>query len=117
MYFNLKPIIIILVALSIYGCSGVQLSEWHFPYMMQVQQGKYVTNAEFQQLKIGMSKEQASFIIGTPLTQFMFDKNRWDIIYQDYKNNKLIKSYSLTLLFDKNDKIINIKKTGELFDK
>lgn len=85
--------------------------------MMQVQQGNYITKAEFKQLKIGLTKEQTSFIIGHPLTQFMFDQNRWDIIYQNYKNNKLTKSYSITILFDKNNKITNITKTGELFDK
>lgn len=84
---------------------------------MQVQQGAYVTNTQFNQIKVGMTKEQVAFIIGHPLTQYMFDQNRWDFIYQNYKNNILIKSYNITIYFDKQDKVYNITKNGDLFDK
>ena len=85
--------------------------------MMQVQQGNYITTKQFNQLKLGQTKEQVSYIIGYPLTQFMFNQKRWDFIYQNYKNNSLTKSYSITLFFNEQDKLIKISKTGELFDK
>lgn len=117
MFKYVKFSIIIGSVISITSCTGVNLTDWHFPYMMEVQQGTYITNSQYNQLKIGMQKEQISYIIGKPLNQYIFDQNRWDYIYQDYKNNNLKKKYNVTILFDKNGNATNITKTGELFDK
>ena len=80
---------------------------------MEVQQGTYLTDSQFKQLKIGMSKDQVAFVVGYPLSQAIFDKSRWDFDYQDYKNNNLKKSYSVTLWFNKNNTVTQIKKTGD----
>jgi outer membrane protein assembly factor BamE len=85
--------------------------------MMEVQQGNYITTGQVNQLHNGMTKEQVSFIIGHPLTQFMFDQNRWDFFYQDYKSYDLENNYSVTILFDTSGKVINITKTGEFFNR
>ena len=103
--------------ISTCGCSGVKFSEWHFPYMMEVQQGNYITMDQARQLQAGMTKDQVTYLIGHPLTQFMFEQNRWDFFYQDYKNNNLKQSYTITLLFDKDNKVTNITQTGQLFNK
>ncbi len=110
-------IFIAFITIGIYGCSGVKFSEWHFPYMMEVQQGNYITKDQIKQLQVGMTKEQVTYIIGHPLTQFMFDQNRWDYFYQDFKNNSLKQSYTVTIFFDKNNKVINIVQTGQPFTK
>lgn len=113
----LKISILAISCLIISACSGVKLSEWHFPYMMEVQQGTYITNDQYKQLKIGMTKDQVAYILGKPLNQYMFDQNRWDFIYQDYKSNNLKKDYSLTIFFGKDGKVTNITRTGEFFAK
>lgn len=105
------------IALNIWGCAGVSFKDWHFPYTMEVQQGNYITEDQIHQLHKGMTKEQVSFIIGHPLTQFMFDQNRWDFVYQDYKNDTLQKQYRVTLFFDKNDIVTDIIESGAFFDK
>lgn len=117
MYKCLKISILLIGCIAISACSGVKLSQWHFPYMMEVQQGVYITNDQYKQLKIGMTKDQVSYIIGRPLSQYMFDQNRWDYTYQDYKSNNLKKDYTVTILFDKTNKATNISKSGELFAK
>lgn len=85
--------------------------------MMEVQQGTYITNDQYKQLKPGMTKDQISYIVGKPVSQYMFDQNRWDFMYQDYKNNKLKKNYTLTILFNKDGTASSISKTGEFFEK
>lgn len=108
--------IFILIPLILCGCSGVTFSDWRFPYMMEVQQGSYITKDHLQQIKVGMSKDKVAFMLGYPLSQYLFDKYRWDYNYQDYKNNKLVKSYVVTLYFDANDNVKKIEKNGdELF--
>lgn len=117
MQFLFRSWLIFLISLIITGCSGVKFSEWHFPYTMEVQQGIYITKQQVSQIKVGMTKEQVSFIIGRPLTQFMFDQNRWDYFYQDYKNNTLEQSYTVSILFDSNDQVIKVNSSGQFFDK
>jgi outer membrane protein assembly factor BamE len=117
MYKYLKISALITICLIISACSGVSISQWRFPYMMEVQQGTYVTEGQYKQIKIGMTKDQVSYIIGKPLCQYMFDQNRWDFIYQDYKSNSLKKDYSLTVFFGRDNKVTNITKNGELFVK
>lgn len=105
------------LVLGICNCSGINFSQWRFPYMMEIQQGNQITTAQVNQLHNGMTKEQVTFIVWHPLTQFMFDQNRWDFFYQDYKSFDLEQSYTLTLLFDKEGKVISITKTGQFFSK
>ena len=114
---KIKNIIYILfVSYILYGCSGVNFSSWHFPYMMEVQQGTYITNKQYQQISVGMTKDQVVFVLGYPLSQYIFDKNRWDFNYQDYMNNNLKKSYKITIYFDNNGNVSKISKIGdELF--
>lgn len=112
-----KIITPVLIIITLNGCSGVNLSSWHFPYMMEVQQGNYITDAQYNQLKVGMSKDEVVFIMDRPLTQFMFDQNRWDYIYQDYQNDKLLKSYTVSILFNKQGIVTNISKAGTLESK
>jgi len=117
MHVSLKKFIVLLLIPLLISCSGVNFSVWHFPYMMPVSQGNVITEKEFSQLKLGMTKEDASFVVGTPMTQFLFDQKRWDFVYQMYENNKLKKSYDVVVLFDNNNKIKYINKSGELFNK
>ena len=85
--------------------------------MMEVQQGNYINKDQVKQLQVGMTKDQISYVIGHSLTQFMFDQDRWDFFYQDYKNNSLKQNYTITITFDKNGKVTNINQTGQPFNK
>ena len=99
------------------SCAGIDFSTWHFPYMMNVQQGNYITVTQLKQLKIGMTKEQVSYTLGsTPVSEYMFKQNSWQFIYQDYANEKLKKSYNIDLSFDALGKLNSIKQDGEVFN-
>ena len=111
-------VILVNTGFLITSCAGVDFSTWHFPYMMNVQQGNYITVEQLKQLKIGMTKEQVTYALGsTPVSEYMFKQNSWQFIYQDYSNEKLQKSYNIDLNFDTSGKLSNIKKDGEVFNK
>ena len=110
---TIKKLIILYPTIFLCSCSGVNFSDWHFPYMMEVEQGTYITDNQFKQLKIGMSKDQVIFVLGHPLSQYLFDKNRWDFPYQEYKNNNLKKSYNVTILFDNKSNVVKFSKSGD----
>ena len=114
-YF-LSLLILVISSLLTTSCAGIDFSTWHFPYMMNVQQGNYITTTQLKQLKLGMTKEQVVYALGSnPVSQYMFKQDSWQFIYQDYANEKLKKSYTINLNFDTLGKLINIKKDGEVF--
>jgi outer membrane protein assembly factor BamE len=106
----MKNLICLIIILFSSSCST--FSQWHFPYMMEVKQGNYITEEQYNKLYIGMTKDNVVEVMNYPLVEYVFKKNRWDFIYQEYKNNKLIKSYNVTIIFD-NDRIKSINKSGD----
>lgn len=113
----MRIIIVLLSSFLLMSCSGVSFSEWHFPYMMEVQQGMYINKDQLSQIRVGMTKDQVVFVLGGyPLTQYMFEQNRWDFMYQDYQNNSFKRGYSLSLFFDKNSQVTRIVKQGQFFN-
>lgn len=107
-------ITLLMTSISISSCSVFKT--WHFPYMMEVKQGNYITKEQYNELYVGLTKNEVVSILGYPLVEYIFKKNRWDFIYQNYKNNELIKSYTITIIFDENDRIKEFNNNGdELF--
>lgn len=48
---------------------------------MDIQQGNYVSQEMVSQLKVGMTKEQVRYVLGTPLVTDIFHADRWDYVY------------------------------------
>src|SRR5262245_25780388 len=48
---------------------------------MDIQQGNYISQEMVSQLKIGMTKEQVRYLLGTPLVADIFHADRWDYVY------------------------------------
>jgi outer membrane protein assembly factor BamE len=51
------------------------------PYKPDIQQGNYVSQEVFAQVKPGMTREQVRFLLGTPLLTDIFHADRWDYVY------------------------------------
>ncbi len=88
------------------GCSS-----WRIPwiYRMDIQQGNVFTQEEVNQLRPGMSKRQAAFLLGTPLLVDVFHPDRWDYYYA-YRpeGGRPSKRQRLTLYF-KQDSLTRIE--------
>ena len=50
-------------------------------YRMDIQQGNYLDGKAVSQLKVGMTRSQVRYILGTPMVEDVFDNDRWDYIY------------------------------------
>ncbi|MFZ6772013.1 outer membrane protein assembly factor BamE [Undibacterium sp. SXout7W] len=48
------------------------------PYRVTIQQGNFVSQEMVSQLKVGMTREQVRFLLGTALLTDMFHEDRWD---------------------------------------
>jgi outer membrane protein assembly factor BamE len=55
------------------------------PYRMEIQQGNFVSQEMLSQLKIGMTKDQVRFVMGTPLITDSFHADRWDYVFRRQK--------------------------------
>ena len=50
-------------------------------YRMDIQQGNYLDGKTVSQLKVGMTRSQVRYLLGTPMVEDVFNNNRWDYIY------------------------------------
>jgi outer membrane protein assembly factor BamE len=50
-------------------------------YRMDIQQGNYLDGKTVSQLKVGMTRSQVRYLLGTPMVEDVFNNERWDYIY------------------------------------
>jgi len=56
-------------------------------YKMEIQQGNFVSQEAVSQLKLGMTKDQVRFVLGTALLADIFHADRWDYVYWRRREN------------------------------
>ncbi|WP_269619930.1 outer membrane protein assembly factor BamE [Zhongshania sp. BJYM1] len=87
---------------SLAACSSME-----FPgvYRLSIDQGNIITQEMVDQLKIGMTRSQVEYVMGTSLIRDTFSPNRWDYVYTlDDRNNDKKEHHHLTVIF-KDDKL------------
>ena len=94
MRFSIFFILSLLIA-----CTPIQDSS--LIYRHDIQQGNEIDTQMLLQLKPDMTKAQVKFILGTPLIQDSFHKNRWDYIFVLIKNGKKVERRHVILNFEK----------------
>jgi outer membrane protein assembly factor BamE len=81
-------------------------------YRPTIQQGNILDADQISKLKPGMSKRQVVFVMGTPLLEDPFHKNRWDYIHTSKSGSSTKMTFQrLTLYFDK-DTLERIDKSA-----
>ncbi len=77
-------------------------------YRIDVQQGNEITADMIQQVTVGMDKREVVRVLGLPLINDPFNKDRWDYYYsfKSGKTRELIQESS-TLIFE-NDRLASI---------
>jgi outer membrane protein assembly factor BamE len=86
-------ILVLLLSLLLASCS-MQL------YKIDVQQGNAITPEMVSKLKLGMTRSQVRFILGTPLIADPFHTNRWDYIYSYRKSDTVTERRTLSVIFE-----------------
>jgi outer membrane protein assembly factor BamE len=79
-------------------------------YRINIQQGNFLDQAAVEQVKIGMTRSQVRYLLGTPMVADSFDKERWDYIYYLKKgHSRHIDSRRVTVYFTA-DKVAKLDK-------
>ncbi len=82
-------------------------------YRPDIQQGNTVDPAKLAQLKLGMSKKQARYLLGNPIAENVFHRNRWVYTYYLIPGRGERRRYQLVLFFSEN-RLYKIRKSKEI---
>jgi outer membrane protein assembly factor BamE len=97
-----KPLLVALpIAASLAGCSYLT------PYKLDIPQGNAITADQVEKLKLGMTRAQVRFLLGTPMLADAFHPNRWDYQYYETKGGKPEYNKRYYVLFD-GDRLIGM---------
>lgn len=98
---HMKKILIpvMFATLFLQGCINIPLLPGLKPYKIDIQQGNYVTQDMIAKLRPGMSRGQVRFALGTPLIVDPFRTDRWDYVYNLYKEGVLTEQRMVTVIF------------------
>jgi len=92
---------------------GLTLSACSLVFKLPTRQGNVIEQKQLDQLKVGMTREQVTYLMGTPIAASPFRKDRWDYIgYYKSPRGKL-SSRTVTLFFDK-DTLSGMEGTAPL---
>lgn len=89
---------LIFFTLLLASCGGVAGSL--SPYKMDIRQGNLVTAEMREKLKLGMSRQQVRYVLGTPMVSDAFHSSRWDYVYLLERAGKVVDEQRLTLYFE-----------------
>ncbi len=101
----MKKIALLTVVILISGCSIFR------PYRPDIQQGNITTADQAAQIHTGMTTDQVTNILGTPVLHNIFNDGRMVYVYELYPNRgvNVHKMLSIELV---NGRVASIDKTG-----
>lgn len=96
---------LILTVIIITGCSFPNIIS---PYKLDIPQGNTITADQVARLKIGMTRSQVRFVLGTPLLTDPFHANRWDYVFTDARNGSILAKKTFFVVFE-NEKLLKFE--------
>jgi len=83
-------------------------------YRANIAQGNLIKQEDLDQVELGMTKNQVRFLLGTPMIDDAFNKERWDYVYflRIGRQDATFKRW-VTITFE-NDAVSEIRKDQEL---
>ncbi len=104
---NRKWIVILFMTIALAISSGCV-------YRASIAQGNLIKEEDLAQLEVGMTRNQVRFLLGTPMIDDPFNKQRWDYVYylKLRRDDAAFKRW-VTVIFE-NDVVSEIRKDQEL---
>lgn len=94
-----KVAIFIFLAATIMLSSGCSSLRFPGVYKVRVQQGNFIEKKMVDQLKVGMTKRQVQYIMGTALLQDTFAPDRWDYLFMVQRGGEVLIDKRFTVYF------------------
>lgn len=97
----------LLTSLTLVSCSTI-LNNLPGVYTLEIQQGNIIDQSMIDQIRPGMNKRQVLYIMGSPMLDDVFHKNRWDYLYSAQPEGEDRVQKQISLFFE-NDQIVGIQ--------
>lgn len=91
---NKIKVLLVLVMVVLTGCTSFR------PYRMEIRQGNLITPEMRAKVRVGMSRQQVTAALGSPLISDVFHANRWDYLYRYDERGKPLEQQRLTIFFE-----------------
>lgn len=79
-------------------------------YAPPIQQGNYISQDNVGKIETGMSREQVSFALGTPMLHDPFHADRWDYVFYLEPNDGRPVLHKHVVIYFQDDKVSRIVK-------
>ncbi len=83
-------------------------------YRANISQGNLIKEEDLEQVEVGMTKNQVRFLLGTPMIDDPFSKQRWDYIYYIKIGRRDATFKRWVSVFFEEDVVSEIRKDQEL---
>jgi len=104
---NRKSFLIFFICLTFAVASGCV-------YRANIAQGNLIKQEDLDQAEVGMTRVQIRFLLGTPMIDDPFHKDRWDYIYFLKIGRKDAAAKRWVSVFFTEDRVSEIRKEQEL---
>ncbi|MBT8102090.1 MAG: outer membrane protein assembly factor BamE [Gammaproteobacteria bacterium] len=102
-----KSILLILTCIALAAASGCV-------YRASIAQGNLIKQEDLDQVEVGMTRNQVRFLLGTPMLDDPFHKDRWDYVYYLKIGRKDAAFKRWLSVFFTEDRVSEIRKEQEL---
>ena len=79
-------------------------------YRVDVQQGNLLDDTDVEGVKPGMTRSQVRFLLGTPVVEDSFHKDRWDYVYYFRRGRSRREEKRWLIVTFADDKVTTIQK-------
>ena len=104
-----KKALAVMLLINVAGCQLLPENAQLKSYRVLVQQGNVIDESKVDALKINMTKEQVTFLLGEPVVNNIFNKNRWDYVYYRKRDPEETKLNMISIFFD-DEKVVSMKR-------
>lgn len=107
-----KKALAVMLLINVAGCQLLPENAQLKSYRVLVQQGNVIDESKVDALKINMTKEQVTFLLGEPVVNNIFNKNRWDYVYYRKRDPEETKLNMISIFFD-GEKVVSMKRIAK----
>lgn len=79
-------------------------------YRVDIQQGNLLDDTDIEGVQAGMTRSQVRYLLGTPLVEDAFHKDRWDYVYYFRKGRSERAEKRWLIVIFENDKVKGLQK-------
>ena len=83
-------------------------------YRANIAQGNVIKEDDLAQLEVGMTRNQVRFLLGTPMIDDPFHKDRWDYVYYLKIGRNEARATRWISVFFEDDKVSEIRRDQTL---